>query len=610
MITSQLRILFLEDNPADFELMIRELESAGYKIDSTRAETEQDFLDNLDSNIDVILADYTLPQFDALKAIHLLQERELNIPLIVVSGTISEEAAVECIKEGAWDYLLKDRLTRLGPAIEQALNEKKLRDEKRLAEGDLRDSEERYRSLVEVSPETIVVHSKGKIVYINPTGVKLVKARNMEELIGRDIFDFVPQNFKEIVAERVRLVQEEQKTLPALEEKLFTLDGNTIEVEISGGPLLYQNQPATQLIIRDISARKRRERELEALVTVSTALRVAYNRDDIPEVLMDQLPDLLEVEALGLIKIDLISGDTVLEAAAGNWASKVGGNFSVGDKINNKVIENVVPYLSNDINQDQLISKPKQLNGINALTCLPLMAQGEILGTMWVGRVSAIDEEEVRLYSAVADMAANAIQRANTTERLESSFIETVLALAKTMDARDAQIADHSQRLAILAENTLRALGGNLDEIEAIRWAALLHDIGKIAVPDEILRKVGPLSEKEWDVMKKHPDMGAEIVSPVEKLSHVAPIIRAHQENYDGSGYPLGLASEAIPKAARVLRVVDAFGAMTEDRVYRERVDYKEALNELQRCAGRDFDPLVVETFIKVINEMNPLEDN
>lgn len=610
MITSQLRILFLEDNPADFELMIRELERAGYSIDSTRVETEKDFLEKLDSEIDVILADYTLPQFDALKAIHILKDRELNIPLIVITGTISEEAAVECIKEGAWDYLLKDRLTRLGPAIEQALNEMKLRDEKRHAEGDLKESEARYRSLVEVSPETIVVHTKGKIVYINPAGVKLVKAENAEDIIGRDIFDFVPQNFKEIVAERVRLVQKEQKTVPALEEKLFVLDGNTIDVEISGGPLIYQNQPATQLIIRDISSRKRRERELEALVTVSTALRVAYNRDDIPEVLMDQLPELLEVEALGLVRFDSKGGDNILEAAAGVWASEVGGNFSVVSKINDNVIENVIPYLSEDITKDKLISNPEQLNGINTLACLPLMAQGEILGTLWVGRVSGIDQEEVRLFSAIADMAANAIQRANTTERLESSFIETVLALAKTMDARDQQIADHSQRLAILAENTLRALGGKPDEIEAIRWAALLHDIGKIAVPDQILLKVGPLTETEWDVMKKHPDTGAEIVSPVEKLSHVSPIIRAHQENFDGTGYPLGLASEEIPVAARVLRVVDAFGAMTEDRVYRERVDYKEALEELQRCAGHDFDPQVVEIFVKVIDEMNLLKDD
>ena len=132
--STPLRVLILEDRPEDAELMLHELRRAGFEPAWQRVETELDYLAQLHEGLDAILADYTLPQFDALRALQLLQEHGLDIPLIIVSGLISEEAAIECLKQGAADYLLKDRLARLGPALTHALQEKKLRDEKRQAE--------------------------------------------------------------------------------------------------------------------------------------------------------------------------------------------------------------------------------------------------------------------------------------------------------------------------------------------------------------------------------------------------------------------------------------------------------------------------------------------
>jgi len=132
--SAPLRVLILEDRPEDAELMLHELRRAGFDPAWQRVETELDYLAQLHEGLDAILADYTLPQFDALRALQLLQEHGLDIPLIIVSGLISEGAAIECLKQGAADYLLKDRLARLGPALTHALQEKKLRDEKRQAE--------------------------------------------------------------------------------------------------------------------------------------------------------------------------------------------------------------------------------------------------------------------------------------------------------------------------------------------------------------------------------------------------------------------------------------------------------------------------------------------
>jgi len=135
-------------------------------------------------------------------------------------------------------------------------------------------------------------------------------------------------------------------------------------------------------------------------------------------------------------------------------------------------------------------------------------------------------------------------------------------------------------------------------EIEAICWAALLHDIGKIGIPDEILHKPSTLTDEEWCRMKQHPEIGANIVGNIKKLKTAIPLIRHHHEHFDGTGYPSGLSGEQIPLGARILSVVDAYGAMIDRRVYRPARDPEEAVSELRRKAGKQFDPQVVNAFL------------
>lgn len=247
---------------------------------------------------------------------------------------------------------------------------------------------------------------------------------------------------------------------------------------------------------------------------------------------------------------------------------------------------------------------------VQSLCICPLRIGDEPIGVLLLGERrhtnrEPFDAEKLRLAKAIADQASSAIQRARLHDQLEENFVQTVLALANAIDARDSYTSDHSERLAKLATATARRLGCSSDEIQAINWAMHLHDIGKIGTPDEILQKPGPLTHEEWLIIQRHPEIGANIIAPVKKLKNVAPLIMAHHERYDGTGYPRKLEKDQIPLGAKILTIVDSYGAITDDRVYRNARTHEEAIAEISRCIGRQFDPMVAEAFLDAVEEFH-----
>jgi putative nucleotidyltransferase with HDIG domain len=190
-----------------------------------------------------------------------------------------------------------------------------------------------------------------------------------------------------------------------------------------------------------------------------------------------------------------------------------------------------------------------------------------------------------------------------TNERLENATISLVGALVGALDAKDHYTEGHCAATMFHALGVGRKLGLPKEELARIELAALFHDIGKIGIPEQILRKPGPLTAEEWDVMRTHTTIGGEILAKVPALERVRPIVTAHHERFDGTGYPRGLVGDQIPLGARIIAVADAYHAMTSDRPYREAMPRRVARRELRRHAGGQFDPAVVDAFIAVLAE-------
>lgn len=236
---------------------------------------------------------------------------------------------------------------------------------------------------------------------------------------------------------------------------------------------------------------------------------------------------------------------------------------------------------------------------------IPLKTKGELVGFIIVGSKrstqSYTHDDEVAL-STLANQTAIVIENARLYEDLEDTFVQTVVTLANAIDMRDTYTSSHSQRIAEWAEDVAHLLGCTAQETQAVYWSGLLHDIGKIGIPDSILRKPGKLDESEWEIIRRHTIHGAQLVAPIKKLADVAPIIECSHERYNGSGYPYGLIGEKIPLGARIIGVVDSYSAMRDERPYKRPISHEEAIRELKNNAGILFDPQVVNVFLYVLN--------
>ncbi|MFQ5923637.1 MAG: PAS domain S-box protein, partial [Anaerolineales bacterium] len=271
-----LRVLILEDRASDADLMLHELRRAGFQPEWERVEAKGEFLLHLNSGLDVILADFRMPQFDAPSALRLIQERGLDIPFIVVSGTIGEDVAVSMMREGATDYLLKDRLARLGQAVTRALEQKQLQQEKRQAEEAMRESEKLYRTLVETAPDAVTMTDlEGRITFASQKTLDLHGFDRLDEVLGRNAFDLIaPEDHEKAMLNLEKTLQE--GVVANCEYIFLRKDGTRFQGGLNASMIRNGSGEPNGFIATtaDISERKgvqRRDRLLQAASQMLTA---------------------------------------------------------------------------------------------------------------------------------------------------------------------------------------------------------------------------------------------------------------------------------------------------------------------------------------------------
>lgn len=251
-------------------------------------------------------------------------------------------------------------------------------------------------------------------------------------------------------------------------------------------------------------------------------------------------------------------------------------------------------------------------NPVSSFISVPLKIRTKIMGMLNLysftrGRKFA--EGQRKMLSILADRASSSIDNARLFQKLQSSFQQTIEGFARAMEAKDPYTRGHSERVTEYAELIASGLDLPPEEQEMIRNAALMHDIGKVGIPLDALNKPQKLTREEYELFKEHPDKGRRILEPLEFLSSIVPAIYHHHEQYDGTGYPLGLKGEDIPRAARILAVADTYDAMTSDRAYRKALPHEIAIAELRRCAGSQFDPAIVAAFIIEMERRRKVEE-
>jgi HD-GYP domain-containing protein (c-di-GMP phosphodiesterase class II) len=221
-------------------------------------------------------------------------------------------------------------------------------------------------------------------------------------------------------------------------------------------------------------------------------------------------------------------------------------------------------------------------------------------------REQELEQTQERLRAAYRQSLQYAIDLRKTYRRLQQSSFQSLLGLANALEAKDGYTRGHSERVAALARRIALAAGVSPGGADTIAQAGLLHDLGKIGIPEGVLRKPGPLSEDEWAVMRRHPIVGAQIVAPLEFFADGAIIVRHHHERHDGSGYPDGLRGEMIPLGARIVAVADVYDALTSDRPYRRRLARAQVVQNLMEEAGQTLDPRLTALCLRLTDDAAP----
>lgn len=345
--------------------------------------------------------------------------------------------------------------------------------------------------------------------------------------------------------------------------------------------------------------------ELALLYNISMRLGAQPNLNRIYQIVAEQVQSILPDSHLAILLVDEANGEIVSRLAVdGKGRQHPPFRLKLGQGITGQAISTGHPTVVCNVREHPgfvEVTYP-----ITSLLSVPIAMGERVLGTINVSNKAQGAEfttYDLKLISAIAAEAAVAIENARLFSEVKDLFLSAIKSLVMAIDAKDPYTHLHSVRVSQLSAAVAEVLGLESRMVEDIKLAGLLHDVGKIGIPEQVLLKAGPLTHEEWDEMKKHPLHSVQILEQVKQFEHLTKWVRHEHERYDGKGYPDGLKGDAIPLPSRIIAVADAFDAITSDRYYRKRRSEQEALNILKDHAGTQFDPKVISAFLTAHRE-------
>jgi PAS domain S-box-containing protein/putative nucleotidyltransferase with HDIG domain len=486
--------------------------------------------------------------------------------------------------------------------------------DRKLAEEALRESEKKYRDLVENALVGVYkTNLKGDILYANEAMVKIFEFESPEEFMsGSVLARYKNPKDREVLIENLKKegtvenFETEVVTKTGKVRHIFlsaTLDRDTISGMVKDITELKHTQEKLQRQLDHISAL----RTIDLAITASLDLRVTFN------IFLDQVTTQLKVDAADILLFD--SNIQKLEFVAGRGFKTSAlkcTRLSLGEgNAGRAAIERRIIHISNLREGKDSFKRAPLLDeeGFVAYYGVPLIAKGHVRGVLEIFHRSPLEPDPnwLDFLESLARQAAVAIDNASLFDSLQRSNIEllqsydtTLEGWSRALDLRDKETEGHSVRVTEITLRIARALGMVNSELIHIRRGALLHDIGKMGIPDRILLKPGPLTDEEREIMQEHPVYSYELLSPIAFLRPALDIPYYHHEKWDGTGYPRGLKGEQIPLSARIFALVDVYDALNSDRPYRPAWAEEEVKKYIQDQVGKHFDPKVVEEFFKM----------
>ena len=347
-------------------------------------------------------------------------------------------------------------------------------------------------------------------------------------------------------------------------------------------------------------------RKLKTLKEISRLLNSTLYEKEVKKRAMEAATQLMEAEVGSLLLIDEATQELYFDVALGDRGERVKEiRLKMGEGITGWVAKTGEPVIVADAQKDPRFTRKaddKSAFVTRNMICVPVKIRDRIIGVLQAINklgMQPFSKWDLEEFQSLADQVAIAIDNANLYKELQEAFFGTAEALGDAIEAKDAYTAGHTRRVLAYSIAMGRQLNLPAAELDNLKLTALLHDIGKIGIEDNILRKPGKLDDTERRRMEEHTTIGPKIVDRVKQLRKIVPGIMHHHEEYDGTGYPRGLKGDQIPLIARVIAAADCFDAMTTDRPYRKGLSIQTALGELQKMAGTQFDGKVVEAFVR-----------